>query len=88
LWARKWTFGFFKSRGTFGRMNTCINFLKKTLHYCVQTGSGVNPAWYPMGSGGKAAEAWSWPLPSGAEVKNARSYISTPPKRFHSVMLN
>jgi hypothetical protein len=35
----------------------------------VQNGSGVHPASYPMGTGvsfpwGKAAGAWSWPLPS------------------------
>jgi hypothetical protein len=30
----------------------------------VQTGSGVHPTSYKMGTGGKAAEAWSWPLTS------------------------
>jgi hypothetical protein len=40
-----------------------------SLHYRVQNGSGVHPASYPIGtrgsfSGGKAAEAWSWPLTS------------------------
>jgi hypothetical protein len=28
----------------------------------VQTGSGIHPASYPMGTGGKAAGEWSWPL--------------------------
>jgi hypothetical protein len=40
-----------------------------SLHHRVQTGSRAHPASYPMGvrgsfSGGKAAEAWSWPLTS------------------------
>jgi hypothetical protein len=30
---------------------------------------------YSVGSGGKAAGAWNWPLPSSAEVKNG----GTPP---------
>jgi hypothetical protein len=38
--------------------------------------------------GGKAAGAWSWPLPSSAEVKNAWNYTSTPPIRFHGVVLS
>jgi hypothetical protein len=38
-----------------------------SLHHRVQTGSGVLPVYYPMGSrvsfpGGEAAGAWSWPL--------------------------
>jgi hypothetical protein len=40
-----------------------------SLHHCVQNGSGVHPASYPMGTrgsfpGSKAAGAWSWPLTS------------------------
>jgi hypothetical protein len=40
-----------------------------TLLHVVQTGSGVHPTSYPMGTGGpfpggKAAGAWSWPLTS------------------------
>jgi hypothetical protein len=40
-----------------------------SLLHVVQTGSGVQPTSYPMGTGGsspggKAAEAWSWPLTS------------------------
>jgi hypothetical protein len=39
------------------------------LLHVVQTGSGANPASYPMGTrgyflGGKAAGVWIWPLPS------------------------
>jgi hypothetical protein len=54
-----------------------------SLHHRVQNGSGAHQASYPMGTGGsfpgsKAAGAWSWPLPSIAEVKNAWSYTSTP----------
>jgi hypothetical protein len=42
--------------------------VKNFLHV-VQTGSEAHPASYPLGSGGsflggKAAEAWSWPLTS------------------------
>jgi len=38
-----------------------------SLHHCVQTVSGSNPASYPMGTrgyfpGGKVAGAWSWLL--------------------------
>jgi hypothetical protein len=36
---------------------------------------------------GKAAEAWNWPLPSSAEVKNVWSYTCTPPIRLHGVVL-
>jgi hypothetical protein len=40
-----------------------------SLRHHVQTGSGVHPASYPMGTGssftgGKAAGAWNWPLTS------------------------
>jgi hypothetical protein len=40
-----------------------------SLHHRVQNGSGAHPASYPMGTrgpfpGGKAADAWSWPLTS------------------------
>jgi len=38
--------------------------------------------------GGKAAEEWSWPLTSIAEVKNAWSYTSTPTIRLHFVLLS
>jgi hypothetical protein len=53
------------------------------LHHRVPNGSGAHPASYPMGTRGsfprgKAAGAWSWPLPSSVEVKNAWSYTSTP----------
>jgi hypothetical protein len=44
--------------------------------HCVQTGSGAHPAPYTSVTvgyfpGGKAAGAWSWPLTSSAEVRNA-----------------
>jgi hypothetical protein len=35
----------------------------------VQTDSGAHPASCPVGTGDKAAGAWSWPSPSIAEVK-------------------
>jgi hypothetical protein len=43
--------------------------LEVSLHHRVQAGSGAHPASYPAGtrgssSGGKAAEAWSWPFTS------------------------
>jgi hypothetical protein len=46
--------------------------------------SGANPASYPMGirgslPGGKAAGAWSWPLPPSAEVKEwVELYLHSP----------
>jgi hypothetical protein len=50
-----------------------------------QTGSGAHPASYPMGTGkcycGGGHEADHSPQ-SGAEVKNAWWYISTPPQYF------
>jgi len=53
------------------------------------TGFGVHPASHQMGTdsscpGDKAAGSLSWPLspPSSAEVKNVRSYTSTPPQIF------
>jgi hypothetical protein len=54
-----------------------------SLHHRVQNGSRAHPVSYPMGTKGsfrgvKATGAWSWPLPSSAEVKNAWSYTSTP----------
>jgi hypothetical protein len=54
-----------------------------SLIHSVQTGSGAHPAAYAMGTGGKAAKAWSWPLTSlycrGQELW---SYSSTPPYVF------
>jgi hypothetical protein len=35
-----------------------------SLLYRVQTGSEAQPASYPIGTGGKTAVAWSWPLTS------------------------
>jgi hypothetical protein len=62
---------------------------EKHLHHRVQTGSGVHPASYPMGTrgsfpGGKAAEVWSWPHTSAycRDQKNAWSYTSTPQYAF------
>jgi len=54
-----------------------------SLHQRVQGGSGAHSASYPMDIGGsfpgsKAAGAWSRPLPSSVETKNAWSYTSTP----------
>jgi hypothetical protein len=39
------------------------------LLHSVRTGSGAHRASYRMGTGGKAAGAWSWPLTFSAEVK-------------------
>jgi hypothetical protein len=35
-----------------------------SLLHIVQTGSGVHPTSYTMGTGGKATGGWSWPLTS------------------------
>jgi hypothetical protein len=64
-----------------------------SLHHRVQTGSRIQPASYPMGTrgsfpGSKTAGAWSWPITSSAEVKNAWSYTSAPTVRLHGVVLN
>jgi hypothetical protein len=54
-----------------------------SLHHRVQTGSGVRPASYPMGTRGSlpGGEADHSP-PSGAKVKNTWSYTSTPQYAF------
>jgi hypothetical protein len=55
-----------------------------SLHHRLQNGSGAHPASYPVGTrgsflGGKAAEAWSWPLsPSSAEVEWVELYHHSP----------
>jgi hypothetical protein len=51
------------------------------LHHRVQNGSGAHAAFYPMGTrdsfpGGKAAEAWLWPL---YLVQRSRICGATPP---------
>jgi hypothetical protein len=35
-----------------------------SLHHCVQNSSGAHPAPYPMGTRGRVAGVWSWPLTS------------------------
>jgi len=35
-----------------------------SLLHRVQTGSRAHPPSYPIGTGGKATRAWSWPLTS------------------------
>jgi hypothetical protein len=50
-----------------------------------QTGCGAHPASYPMGTGGKAAEAYSSP-PSSAEVKNGGAIPPHP--CLHGMVLN
>jgi hypothetical protein len=57
-------------------------------HRCVQTGSGAHSVTYSLGTrvpfpGVKRPEREADHLPSSAEVKNARSYTSTPPIRLH-----
>jgi hypothetical protein len=51
--------------------------------HAVNTGSGVHPISYTLGTGGsflggKAAGAWSWPLPTDVEAKKMWIYTSTP----------
>jgi hypothetical protein len=62
--------------------------------HVVQTGSGVYPTSYPMGTGGsfpgvKAARDWSWPLTSSycRDQENVDLYIHSP-IRLHGVVLN
>jgi hypothetical protein len=64
-----------------------------SLRHRVQTGSGVHPASYPMGTrgsfpGDKAEREADHSPPSNAEVKNMWSYISTLPSRLHVVALS
>jgi hypothetical protein len=63
-------------------------------HYRVQNGSVAHPASYTMVPGAlslvvkrSGREADHSP-PSSAEVKNARSYTSTPPLRLHGVVFS
>jgi hypothetical protein len=64
-----------------------------SLSHRVQTGSGAQPAFYPVGTGGgfrgvnqPGREADHSP-PSSAEVKNAWSYSSTQPYEYIFVAL-
>jgi hypothetical protein len=64
-----------------------------SLHHRVQNGSAAHPASYPMGirgsfPGDKAAGAWNWPHHLVPRSKNEWSYTSTPPIRFHGVVLS
>jgi hypothetical protein len=65
-----------------------------SILHVVQTGFGVHPTSYPMGTGGsfpggKAAGAWSWPLTSSyfRGQENVDLYIHSPIRR-HGVVLN
>jgi hypothetical protein len=67
---------------------------KFSLLHIVQTGSGVQPTSYKMGTRGsfpevkrQEREADHSP-PTSAEVKKIWTYTSTPPIRLHGVMLN
>jgi hypothetical protein len=62
--------------------------------HVVQTGSGVHPTYYTLGTwglfpGGKAAGAWSWPLTSNwcRDEENMDLYVHSP-KRLQGVVLN
>jgi hypothetical protein len=82
-------------RGSNSDLNTRVRLSWGiSLHHRVQTGSGAQPASYPMDTGGFSLglkrlerEADHSP-PSSAEVKNAWSYTSTPPIRLHGVVLS
>jgi len=50
-------------------------------HY-IQTASGAHPTSYPTGSGGSSGREADNSPPSGAGVKNAWSYTSTPQYMF------
>jgi hypothetical protein len=65
-----------------------------SLLHVVQTGSGVHPTSYTMGTGGSfpgakrpGSEADHSP-PTSAEVKKMWIYTSTPPIRLQDVVLN
>jgi hypothetical protein len=65
-----------------------------SLLHVVQTGSGVHPSSYPIGTGGsfsgsKATGVWSWPLTSNwcRGQENVNLYIHSP-IRLHGVVLN
>jgi hypothetical protein len=59
-------------------------------HHHVQPDSGTHSASYQMGSEGSYLKdkASRTSPPSSAEVKNVWNYTSTPPIRFHGVMLD
>jgi len=64
-----------------------------TRHEHILFRSGAHPASYQMGTrgsfpGSKAGRDATHSPPSSAEVKNAWSCISTPPVRFHGVVLS
>jgi len=67
-----------------GRGNCGISF----LHHCVHTSSEFHPASCPVGTGGsypvvkRPGRVSDHSPPSGAEVKNAWSYTSTPQYPF------
>jgi hypothetical protein len=54
---------------------------------CVQTGCRAHPAFYPVGTGGKALPAHDTVQspPFNAEVKMSRSYTSSPPEALHDM---
>jgi hypothetical protein len=65
-----------------------------SLHHRIQNASGAHPASYPIGTsssflGGIVAGAWSWPLPSSAEVKEwVEQYFHSPYTRpWHGAQL-
>jgi hypothetical protein len=65
-----------------------------SLHQHIQTGSGVHPASYSMGTEGSfpgvkrvVCEA-DHSSPSSAEIKDTQSHTSTPPLRPHGVVLS
>jgi len=65
-----------------------------SLRHRVETGFGVHPASYSMGTEGSSLGmqqpgyfADHSPL-SSAKIKNTRHYTSTPPIRFHGVLVS
>jgi len=63
-----------------------------SVHHHVWPGSGAHPAFYPIPG---AVSLWvkqpgyeAYCSPGCAEVKNAWSYISTPPICLHGVLLS
>jgi hypothetical protein len=70
----------------------CNTFGNLSLHHRVQTGSGAHPAYYLTDTRGffpgvkRSGREADHSSPSSANVKNAWSYISTPPIRLQGVV--
>jgi hypothetical protein len=57
-----------------GRTSRPSSVKNVSLLHIVQTSSGTHPASYPMGTGGKVASVWSWPLTHRQLVPRSRKW--------------